>query len=126
MKTHHLRKKKSKSFPSIVRLAGTPEEWANIPQKIVLSVKTDKLPRLKKIHQSISSAANLPMPPVEIVPWGWTIADNKGMVYGQCDLLRIDESYQFGARISVSTLLFAEDDLLLRRILIHEFSHCFW
>ncbi len=125
MSKHKSKKKNQKAFPSIVRLGGDNIDWNRIPQKLMLSVKTDKLPRLRRIHQSISEAANIVMPPIEVVPSGWVTSDNSGMIYGRCKLLLDDDSYLFGVQIPAATLFFV-DDILLRRILVHEFTHCFW
>lgn len=125
MVKHHKKEEKSRSFSPKIRLSTTSEEWANIPKRIVQSIKIDKIPHLKRIHQSISNAALLPMPPVEIVPTGWVPPGNEGMIYGRSNLIQVGDSHQVGAQIPAATLLFV-NDLLLRRILVHEFTHCFW
>ena len=125
MSKHKSKKKNQGGSSFIVRLGGEQIDRNRIPQKWVLSVKIDKLPRLSRIHQSISKAANLVMPPIEIVPSGWVTSDNSGMIQGRCALMPYGDLYLFGAQISVATLFFV-DDILLRRILVHEFTHCFW
>ncbi len=116
------RKRTNKDIP--IRLAGETAEWEAIPLHISQTIKTDKLPRLKRIHQSISKSAKLSMPPVYLAPYGWVRPDMEGSIYGKTGPVNLGDHYEFAVELPITTLLYC-DDLLLRRILIHEFAHYF-
>jgi len=116
----------SKTPDYLIRLVGDPEEWAKIPGNIVQRVETAGLTRLRQAHQNISMAANLLMPPIHVVPYGWLTPNWQGIIYAHSGPLLVDDGHEIGVLMPVTTPVFVEDDILLRRILVHEFSHCFY
>src|SRR5436190_166993 len=70
-------------------------------------------------------------PQLHVVPWGWWIPPQKAgtsaAVFARVEPIPVGKDvYQWGAVVAASTLIAVDDDALLRRILCHEFAHCFW
>lgn len=107
-----------------IERSGETKEWDAIPLHIMQTLKMDRLPHLKRIHQSIAKSAKLTMPPVFIAPYGWVWPDMEGAIYGKTGPVNLGDHYEFAVELPITTLLYA-DDLLLRRILVHEFAHYF-
>ncbi|MBI2907106.1 MAG: hypothetical protein HYX92_05560 [Chloroflexi bacterium] len=79
---------------------------------------------MARIREAIGSDAGLPMPPIGIEPYAWTLPD--GSILAHIALFPTSEGCaEWGVMLPVGTLLVV-DDKMLRRILCHEFAHCFW
>lgn len=111
-----------------VELTGSQSEWDKLPGRIRTLVKNSGLARLSKIRNQITTDAGLPMPEIYVVPYCWT-ADNIGPIFGlvrPTPYQECVESYVFSVFITAATLIVIKDDMILRRIVCHEFAHCFW
>jgi hypothetical protein len=65
------------------------------------------------------------MPPVVVHPVCWRHDD--GIIYGRANPIQFDDGHcEWGVELPAPTVLFVGADDVLRRILCHEFAHCFW
>jgi hypothetical protein len=64
------------------------------------------------------------MPPVRIYPIGWATED--GPAFGTSRPIRLRGLWYSSALLPVSTVYCVREDKVLRGILVHEFSHCFY
>lgn len=121
-----MRYRELKNFQE-VGLVGSKAEWHAFPKEVYRDIKRRKLPLLRLLHDTISEDADLPMPPVRIEPFGWVSPDERSVVFGKMGPLPLKKgSCLIGVLMPASTLVGVDDESLLRRILCHEFSHCFW
>jgi hypothetical protein len=82
------------------------------------------LTRLRQLRTAISTEAGLVMPPVIVHPVCWRYDD--GFIYGKTSPIQFDDGhYEWGVELPAPTVLYVEVDVL-RRILCHEYAHCFW
>jgi hypothetical protein len=109
-----------------VQLTGNNKDWFKIPPRIRTVIKNNGLKRLIQLHNSIANDAQLPMPTIHVIPIGWCFPENGGVVYGMAIPIPVMDLYQWGTVVPASTLVIVDDDTVLRRILCHEFAHCFW
>ena len=112
-----------------VALTGSVSEWDKLPARIRTLVKNNGLMRLSQIRNQIAADAGLPMPKIYVVPYCWNLLENYGPIYA---LVRptpretVDGKFEFSVTTTAATLIVVQDDTILRRILCHEFSHCFY
>ncbi len=82
--------------------------------------------RVERIRSEIAFCAKIStMPPVRIVDVGWVTPSAGGMICARSGPIRIGGTYWFGVELPAPTVIFPDDDTL-RRILVHEFAHCFF
>jgi hypothetical protein len=65
------------------------------------------------------------MPTVIVEPVGWVSQKADATVFGRADFIKTGDYFETVVRLPLPTLIVAEKKLL-RRILVHEFAHCFW
>ena len=111
-----------------VALTGSDSEWDKLPARIRTLVKNHGLMRLSQIRSQIAADAGLPMPKIYVEPYCWLFQD-KGPAYAMacpmpCE--KVESEFEFSVITTAATLTVIQDDTILRRILCHEFSHCFW
>jgi hypothetical protein len=109
-----------------VGLIGSKAEWRALIVAISRIIKHEKIELLKETRLLVNKDAHLPMPPIRIEPYGWTSPENRGPIFGMAKPFAFREGPQWGVLMPASTLLVIGDPILLRRILCHEFAHCFW
>jgi len=108
-----------------VKFGGKRSDWHRVPKTIRQKIRTDDANLLERLRGSIEKAAGVTMPPVSIEPWGWLGPEGQ-VVYGRAvPLLKPDGSYVWGVELPVSDLIVIDEIRLLRKILVHEFNHCF-
>jgi hypothetical protein len=94
-------------------------QWNRFPFR-VKQVALDGLERVGTLRAQIAADSKVQeMPPVEVACEIW--GDYRSRVCGHACLL----GNRFGARLPVSTAT-ARDEVIVRRLLVHEFSHCFF
>jgi hypothetical protein len=82
------------------------------------------LDRIASVRAAIAHDALVKkMPPVEVVGEIWAAVDKDKIMDGCATVLHLKGSGVIGARLPAPTALAPEE--LLRRILVHEFAHCF-
>jgi hypothetical protein len=108
---------------NFVQLAPADPDQPRLPAGLRNAI--DKgLTRLRQIRTAISAEAGLVMPPVIVHPVCWRYDD--GFIYGKASPIQFDDGhYEWAAELPAPTALYVEDDVL-RRILCHEYAHCFW
>lgn len=108
-----------------VEFGGRRSDWRRLPEHIRKKIRTDGVDQLETLRAAIQKAAGVPMPPIRIDPWGW-VGPLGEIAYGRATLLRHrDGSNQFGIELPASDIIVVEEISLLRKILVHEFNHCF-
>jgi len=107
-----------------IQLMGAIEEWRKLGSEILIKLNEYEIPRLEKIRASIENDAKLPMPPIRIVPYGWK--SPTGVIYANIKPITFGNVNRFTVIVPVSTLFIVDDDIILRKIICHEFAHCFW
>jgi len=111
----------SKITPEVWLRSGTAT-WSNLS----LPLKRDLLAGLERIadlRRDIAIHAKIQtMPPVEIVSEIW--ATDTGTIDGRAGIVRYQGTMTLGAQLPALTAMCA-DERAVRRILVHEFSHCF-
>lgn len=118
-----------KRTKTIVALS-SPDVWLSIGDlawsRLQSSIKTDLLQgveRIAEIRAAIAHDAPVrSMPLVEVVGEIWATSD--GIMPACATPLRQGKVNFFGARLSVLTAM-CEEVTVVRRILVHEFLHCF-
>ena len=110
-----------------VQLDGKRADFLSLPAKVRSMIESEGLPRLRRIREAVAADAGLPMPPVRVEPWGWVSPLQDTVLFAKASLIAVrDNRAQWGAIFPASTLFVVTDDALLRRLLCHEFAHCFW
>lgn len=109
-----------------VQLVGEEAAWSRLGSRISSMIKNEGLARLTRLRELIATDANLPMPPILVVPVGWWVPQNGGVIFGMAKPVVVEGFFHWGVMMPASTLVVADDDIVLRRILCHEFAHCFW
>jgi hypothetical protein len=98
--------------------------WSNLPLRIKDELLRS-LDRIADIRGDIGSRAKVrTMPPVQVVGQIW-FADTGGIIDGRLHPLRLQKHVVFGTQIPVLTAM-CDDGPIVRRILVHEFLHCFF
>jgi len=97
--------------------------WSQIPLSLE-SRFLDGLERIARLRDQIGAAAAVSsMPPVEVVPELWYDQDR---CYDGCaGPLIVNGNTVFGCTLPAQTATL-EDEGILRRVMVHEFCHCFW
>jgi hypothetical protein len=112
---------------TIVDLSGTRTEWRRLPTEIRKKLQEEGTRRVLQLwHDIRADAGGLIMPPIRMEPYAWI--DKSGfVVHGQMRPVDPagDGDFYFGVWLPAATV-FLFDDAMLRRILVHEFNHCFW
>lgn len=121
----HRKGKQKPSTPS-VQLWGNGAEWDRLGAELKTTIQTEGVNRVTRLRRAIANDAKLPMPPIRIEPYGWEMPNKRGVVFAQAATIFIKDAWQLGVIIPASTLIVIDDDVLLRRLLCHEFAHCFW
>jgi len=84
----------------------------------------DGLERIAALREQIRAAAAVSsMPPVQVIPELWY--DNDRCFDGCARPLIVNGSRVFGCTLPAQTATLP-DKGLLRRVMVHEFCHCFW
>lgn len=101
--------------------------WFKLDKRIRMMVEKEGFGRLERLRNAIALDAGLPMPPIHVVPEGWsTPGESGGVIFASVRPVSVRDHFQYGVIVPVSTLVIVDDDKLLRRLLCHEFAHCFW
>jgi len=106
-----------------IQLMGAIEEWRKLGSEILIKLNEYEMPRLEKIRALVENDAKLPMPPIRIVPYGWE--SPTGVIYANIKPIAFGNNNRFTVIVPVSTLFIVDDDIILRKIICHEFAHCF-
>jgi len=86
----------------------------------------DALETVARVRRSIAASAKVQsMPLVQIVPELWYDIDHESIIDGCAGPIRRGEYTHFAARLPAQTATIA-DEHILRRVLVHEFTHCFY
>jgi hypothetical protein len=109
-----------------VRIVGRRCDFLSLPRDVRSRLEEVEVPRLRRLRDAIATDANLPMPPIHVEPWGWTVPAAKGVVFGKASPVPVGDGFRWGTVLPAPTPLVTVSDELLRRILGHEFAHCFW
>jgi hypothetical protein len=112
-----------------VQLTGKRAEFLSLPASVRSLIEGERLPRLRRMRKAVEADAGLPMPPVRVEPWGWVSPKDSVMpsvMFGKAGPIALGNNhFQWGAIFPASTLFVITDDAVLRRLLCHEFAHCF-
>jgi len=109
----------------------SPEVWLTVGKlawsQVPLSLKSrflEGLERIAALRDQIGAAAAVSsMPPIEVIPELWY--DDHRCFDGCARPLIANGTRVFGCTLPAQTATL-EDEGLLRRIMVHEFCHCFW
>jgi len=97
--------------------------WSQLP----LSLKSrflDGLERIATLRDQIGAAAAVSsMPPIQVIPELWY--DDDRCFDGCAGPLIVNGNTVFGCTLPAQTATL-EDEGTLRRVMVHEFCHCFW
>lgn len=109
----------------------SPRRWARLTQHFGPDAVRQALCRVQAAHAAISRDAGLPMPTLAVCSAGWdeplrrkgdkTLLEITWGLTGLIDLP--DGRSEIVSRLSVAFPLLCRDDLLLRRLLVHEIAH---
>ena len=105
-------------------VVGDLAAWQAIASHFGLDEVNAAVSRVCHLRERIAADAGLPMPKMFFYPTGWMT--ETGMVYGRVNIHKIAEGHEWCVEVPVATPLMVTDDDVLRRILCHEFAHCFW
>jgi hypothetical protein len=109
-----------------VQLLRDKKAWLKLPGRIRKITEKDGIGRLTRLRELISKEAGLPMPHIRIVPWGWWHPGMDGVIYGMVRPIRWNNYLVWAVIIPASTPVIVDNDIMLRRLICHEFAHCFW
>jgi hypothetical protein len=109
--------------------------WSRLPARLKKEL-LEGLIRIAGVRADIASQAKVPtMPPVEVIGQIWVKkaphTDSsappvlEGTIDGRASPLRLHREVAFGAQLPALTAI-CPDASVLRHVLIHEFSHCFF
>jgi hypothetical protein len=85
----------------------------------------DAAKNVATIRDAISADAQVhSMPPVEIVAELWRTNDDR-FIFGRATALERGKEWEFGVQLPASTAVHC-NPMQIRRVLVHEFSHCFF
>lgn len=104
----------------------TDRAWFSL-SVVVQSEMADGLQRVSRIRKAIASDSLIAnMPPVEVVPeiWYSDLNSRSVLIDGAVGVLRAHDGFHFGVRIPAHVAL-CDDETFVRRVLVHEFLHCF-
>ncbi|MFC1573055.1 hypothetical protein ACFL6M_05595 [Candidatus Eisenbacteria bacterium] len=97
-------------------------DWGAVPRPIGKAL-VESTERIARLRIKITRAAKIrSMPPVHIVPQVWVTQDDS--INGCATPLFVRNEIHMGVVIPAQTAL-CRDFRLVRRILVHEFAHCF-
>jgi hypothetical protein len=86
----------------------------------------DRRDEIAEIRTDIARQAKVEvMPPVQITTDAWIGRGPDECIHAGTGAISVERAMQIGVRLSGASALLA-DDLMLRQILLHQFSHCFW
>jgi hypothetical protein len=111
----------------IVDLSGSRAEWRRVPSAQREWLKGEGLNRLREVWLSIATDAALFMPPIRLEPYAWVNKRTGDVFFGRMGPVDMDGNGNcyFGVHLPAATMLVL-DVPMLRKILVHEFNHCFW
>lgn len=99
--------------------------WARLPRRHKEELKR-AVANVERIRAQIGAdAAVSSMPPVQIVDEIWVHPDWSGAIDGRTTPIVVNGSTYFGAQLPAPTILLPDDELI-RAVLVHEFTHCFF
>ena len=97
--------------------------WSQLPLSLKLRF-FDGLERIATIRDQIGAAAAISsMPPIQVIPELWY--DNDRCFDGCAGPLIVNGKTVFGCTLPAQTATL-EDAGVLRRVIVHEYCHCFW
>jgi len=111
-----------------VRFTGKDSDWQRLPGRLRTIIKNGGLRRISEIRSHISEDAGLPMPQIDIAPVCWTDPAHSGVVYAfirPAARHNNPQLYTFAVFLSAAVLVSTPDNRFIRRVLCHEFAHCF-
>jgi hypothetical protein len=65
------------------------------------------------------------LPPVEVRDVIWTDPDVTGIISARAGPISVGSTTRFGVHVAVHVAL-SDDEAAIRRVLVHEFGHCFF
>lgn len=84
----------------------------------------DALNTVSRLRGDVAASAMVrAMPPIEILCEVWI--ENEHVVYGLTGLVQFAGNNHFGVRLPALTVICGDEDAL-RKVLVHEFAHCFY
>ena len=108
----------------MVRVRRDPVLWGRLPADIRAEL-TDGIARVGRIRANIAQSAKVSsLPPVHGLAELWVVGESTGFANGRSTSLRVGKRVFFGAELPAHTLL-CTDERTVRRVLVHEFAHCF-
>ena len=97
--------------------------WSQIPLTLQSRLR-EGLERIASLRDQIGAAAAVTsMPPVQVVPELWY--DDERCCDGCAGPLIVHGNRVFGCTLPAQTATLEDEDIL-RRVMVHEFCHCFW
>jgi len=97
--------------------------WSRLPEAVRESLLLG-MERIAAIRLAIAKSAKVrSMPPIEIVPEVWS--DGQGLISGRTQMLALRKAMFVGVQLPATTAA-CQDRTVVRRVLVHEFSHCFY
>jgi hypothetical protein len=97
--------------------------WSRVPAAVRESLLLG-MERIAAIRLAIAKSAKVrSMPPIEIVPEVWS--DGQGLISGRTQMLALRKAMFVGVQLPATTAA-CLDRTAVRRVLVHEFSHCFY
>ena len=114
----------------------TPDVWLRTSSTTWLGLRRDLktellegLERVARVRAAIAATAKVPeLPPVEVHAelWGDVVDDVMIVNHGRSILLRWRNNNLYHGVALPACAATIEDESVLRRVLVHEFCHCFW
>src|SRR5262249_12683152 len=100
--------------------------FLHLPPGIRRRLEQVQLSRLRRLRDAITTHARLSMPPIDVDPCGWVVPGSGRLGFACAYPLRRDQGHECVVLVPASTLFVVDPDVLLRRVLRHEYAHWFW
>ena len=99
--------------------------WPKLPAPVRAAL-VEGTENIRQLRDEIGRDARVSvMPPVQVVAEIWTDPNRRNSLNGRATVLRVKNSNMIGVQLPAVPVV-SRDSAVLRAILVHEFSHCFF
>lgn len=116
--------KKKAILPSALVIVTRTNRWLRLPKDIRSRIVQGQK-RVERLLSDICRTSKVKfVPPVKIVDCAWTNDDNA--VFGRATPVKIGDMTFIGVELPATTVVYFDDEKVLRGLLLHEIAHCYY